>query len=583
MAAEETAEARKLAPGLADDIIAAQDDESWPLRPWILSVWLAFCALMVDLFWDNVSPRSQDSLGGSVAAFFYFGGLATAFALEQRRLVWSLAFGAIAGLVMAGIAWWVIGYNEYGDYWNLSFAAGTFALLISVPLFQTLRDNPPQSPRALPYEKLHFYSWSDVVIGLVALAFVGLSWLLLFLISGLFELIGIDLLKQLTAKSWFGWLFSGASFGAALGILRENARILGTLQKVALIILSILAPFLAAALVIFLLSLPVTGLAGLWEATSDTTPILISCAVAAVILSNAVIRNNAQQASASVLLRVSAIALALTVLPLAVIAAVSTGLRIDQHGLTPERIWALLVVAIGTAYGLAYLMCVLLGRASWAERIRPANVRLSIALCGIALLLAMPFVDFGAMSARDQLARLEAGAVSEEQFDYFALANDFGAEGRAAARLMAKGEGAQAKKAQLALTTKSRYRWREPSVTKQTSDEFLEKLRLIPANQPLSVEAIAVLQRDFTCTNDKCSVIWRNPGHFVFVFQRCDGCALVRSEYQLQNDRWQRFYGRGGDRHKGPIGDDSEIEIRKVTREQIFVDGKPVGDALYPE
>ena len=43
-----------------------------------------------------------------------------------------------------------------------------------------------------------------------------------------------------------------------------------------------------------------------------------------------------------------------------------------------------------------------------------------------------PLVDFGAISTRDQLARLERGRVGPDQFDWAALAFDFGPSGRAA-------------------------------------------------------------------------------------------------------------------------------------------------------
>jgi hypothetical protein len=53
-------------------------------------------------------------------------------------------------------------------------------------------------------------------------------------------------------------------------------------------------------------------------------------------------------------------------------------------------------------------------------------------VCGVALLLATPLVSFNAISTRDQVARLEAGKVSPDKFDWAALAFDFGEPGRRA-------------------------------------------------------------------------------------------------------------------------------------------------------
>ncbi|WOE76438.1 DUF4153 domain-containing protein [Alterisphingorhabdus coralli] len=563
----------------ASSAVADTGDGGWPLRPWLLSLLLGICGLLVHIFWQQDMRAYDDPLPqwrAAGAAFFFFGGLGAAFALEQRRILWSVIFALIAGAIIAAIAWWVSGYWEYGYYWNWSFAAGVAALLISVPLFQTIRDNPEDTPRALPYDRLHFYSWSDVVVGAASMAFLGASWLLLTLISVLFQLINIDFIQELMREDWFGWVFSGLSFGAALGVLRENAGLLGVLQRVALIVLSILAPFLAAALALFLISLLFTGLDELWAATKNTTPILISCAVAAVILANAVIRNSPEEASQSRLLKISAMILALTILPLAVISAVSIGLRIDQHGFTPERFWVLLIVAIASAYGLAYLACVALGRSGWSERLRPANVRLSVALCVIALLLAMPFVDFGAWSARDQLARLESGAVSEEDFDYYALARQFGPTGRAKAEEMAKGEGERAKQAQLALDADNRWEYDDDIKLEQEREIYL-----VQPDRPLPEALREKLLGSQQCKFSACKVIWDGESRVFVVGQQCDGCPVSRRSFALEDGQWRSIHTAYTNSDKvETVTEETKVEIRTIERRQVFVDGKAVGDSF---
>jgi hypothetical protein len=55
----------------------------------------------------------------------------------------------------------------------------------------------------------------------------------------------------------------------------------------------------------------------------------------------------------------------------------------------------------------------------------------------LALLLSTPLANFGAISTRDQLARLASGKVSPEQFDWAALRFDFGPAGRRALERLA--------------------------------------------------------------------------------------------------------------------------------------------------
>jgi len=77
--------------------------------------------------------------------------------------------------------------------------------------------------------------------------------------------------------------------------------------------------------------------------------------------------------------RIAAMVLVLGILPLSLFAAVSMGLRIDQHGLSPERIWALIAIAVAVAYGLAGLVVVVRGRlGGWSGLLRRANLNLAV-------------------------------------------------------------------------------------------------------------------------------------------------------------------------------------------------------------
>jgi hypothetical protein len=114
-------------------------------------------------------------------------------------------------------------------------------------------------------------------------------------------------------------------------------------------------------------------------------------------------------------MRVAALALAIVILPLAAFAAVSLGLRLNQYGLAPERLWGLVAVLVACVWGLGYWVALVRGRkAAWAARLREANFYLAVASCGLALFLALPILDFGTISAGNQLHRLESGKVKPD-------------------------------------------------------------------------------------------------------------------------------------------------------------------------
>ncbi len=425
------------------DISAADEREwlliDWPLRPVILAALFGFAGLCLHSLLDG---QVDVPWRMALAAFIGFGSLAIGLTLSPLKWQTSLIFSAIAGLILAGIAWRVTAAQEtYADeaFWLF---AGLISVGLAVPLFQAgfhkFRWNTS-------YEATHFHVWTDAISVVGAFAFTGLAWALIWLLSSLFELIQIDVLRELLREDAFNMTFFGVAFGAALGTLRNQLKVLGTLQSVVLLVLSLLAVPLAIALVIFLVAVLFSGLDVLWAATQSATPVLLSIATGCFILTNAVIRDDKTNMSGSRIMRGAALVLALGILPLTIFAAISMGTRIAQHGLSPERLWAIIAIAVACTYGVAYAVNAVRGllakdRAGWPDLLRQSNLHLGVAVCVIAFVLALPLFNFGAISARNQIARLNSGVVSEETFDYTALRWDFGEAGRRALKRLAQSD-----------------------------------------------------------------------------------------------------------------------------------------------
>ena len=139
------------------------------------------------------------------------------------------------------------------------------AVAIAAPLFQVARD---EEAWCFPYREVHSHAWMNVVLWFAVWAFVLVTYFLLYLLGSLFDLIGINLLTELLRKNWFWYMVTGASFGGAIGILRDRDRVVVTLQRVVTAVSSVLAPVLAAGLVLFLLATPFKGVGLLWQATT---------------------------------------------------------------------------------------------------------------------------------------------------------------------------------------------------------------------------------------------------------------------------------------------------------------------------
>lgn len=580
------------------------DRGSWPLRAVLLLALGGALGLAIHFLTrgPEVWQWTENPLRLGTAAALAAAGIVFAFSLERLRWAWSAAFAAAAGLVIGFVTYWNGQPESWGagEGWQLTSAL--LAVAIAVPLFQASRD---AGRWRLDYPQVHAHAWTNVVLWFVAWGFVLLVYLLVHLLSELFQLISIHVLRDLLLKDWFGWVLAGASLGAAVGLLRDRDRILGLLQRVATAILSVLAPILAAGLVLFVLALPFTGLEPLWEQTRATTPILLSCVIGAVILINAAIGSGAEEETGSRIVRWAAAALAAVVLPLAIVAAVSTGKRIAQHGFTPDRLWATVFVAITVAGAAAYLFAVIRGRRDWPALLRAFNLRIAVGICLVALFLALPIVSFGAISTRDQLTRLESGRVAPDKFDWAALRFDFGPSGRRAVERLARSSNPVVRdNARAALAAKSRWDARRDI---EAYVEAPRTMRVFPAGTSVPADLReAVLGRPGrpgACTGKgECFLAWQPAEPVaVAVMDRCASgpppegrryaCNLKRIVLTRSGGRWHNpedgplvapvtptaAQEAAAQRRQREALRQGRIEVREVRRRQVFVGGEPVG------
>ena len=454
------------------------------------------------------------------------------------------------------------------------FLSGILAVLIAAPLFQTARD---EGAWRFPYARLHRHAWTDAVIGAASLAFTGITFLLCWLIASLFDVIGIDAIKDLLEKEWFAWMLAGLAFGGAIGILRERDAVVATLQKLAMVVLSVLAPVLAVALAAFLLSLPFTGLKGLWESDIPATPMLLLSGAGAILLANAVIGDGREDRSPKIWLRRAALLLVICVLPLAFFAALSMGQRIGQYGWTPERIWGVIAVGIALGYGAAAWWAVFKGRQDFDDPLRPLQTKLAIGLCGLALFLALPILDFGSISAKSQLARLNSGQVTAEQFDWRAMAFDFGPEGRERLTAIAKSGSADERKlAGQALKAENRYDIDIVEEPKR-AEELDRYLRKVPADLVLPPDLRIIVANNSYCHGHVCVLAQVSPTKMVLTGRYLDG-PIGTLDYTLHNGQWITAPPKD-DAHLYADTDlaTANVEIRTVERKKLFINGKPVG------
>ena len=319
-------------------INAKNEPADWPQRSWALAIAGAVIGLLMHLLSKDGSTKEVWPL--ALSTVLVVAGVAIAFVVERERIIPSAIFAGVAAIIVGFTVYWNGGPEGWSNWEGWRLACAALAVAIAAPLFQAWGDAGMPRPLRLvqlSYPNLHDRAWMNVVLWFACWLFTGIVWLLIFLIGQLFALIGINAIKDLMGQSWFGMALTGGAFGAAAGLMRDRERILMTLQTVVRRVLSVLAPILGVALVLFLASMAVTGLSPLWEATKSTTPIVISAAIVAIILANSAIGDSPEDEAKMSLIRWGTMALGATLLPLGIIAAISTGLRINQYGHKHKR------------------------------------------------------------------------------------------------------------------------------------------------------------------------------------------------------------------------------------------------------
>lgn len=589
--------------------------ERWALRPLLLAGLGVATGLGVHLILgDSLEHRVglSASQAARAMALVLFAAM-IGFTIE-RRLRWaSILFAAVIGVAGGLVMWW----NGAPGGWSASEGWRMMSLLlaaaIAAPLFQAARD---EGRLRAPYAAVHDHAWTNVVLWFAGWAFVAIVWILAWLLASLFQLVKVELLHELLMKSWFVRVLIGLAFGAALGLLREHDAVVRLLQRVVATVLAVLAPVLGIGLAWFLIILPFTGLQALWDATQATTPLLLSCAVGALILANAVIGNRDTEELRNPLIRFSAMLLAAVILPLALLAAVATGLRVGQYGYTPERLWAIVFVFIALLYGGAYLWSLIAGRLAWAQRVRPANLVLAFTLCGLGLLLATPLISFNRISTADQVVRLESGKTTPERFDWRALAFEFGKPGKDALAKLARSNNPAIREKAIAVAS-AKEPYGVPNGRDAARIETLDKrLRVLPAGTALAPELRNAIADSYPCGVNEvnCSLVFLEGGREALLLpESCflppaprptpspspgartpvivdvpSNCSLGEPDrYVLDRGKWVPASSVG---RAPPTAEvkaaraagyrAGQVEIRKVEQRQLFVGGQPIGDAF---
>ncbi len=357
------------------------------------------------------------------------------------------------------------------------------------------------------YPRYFDVAWKHGVQAVLAAAFVGAMWAVLFLGASLFQLIKIDLLAELLRKPWFSIPVSALAVAGALHVTDVQAGLVRGVRTLKLTLLSWLLPLILLIAAGFLTSLLFTGLDPLWETRRATSLVLATVAVLIMLL------NTAYQDGAhpvAHILRYAGAGAAAVLTPLIAIAAYALMLRVSQY--------AAACIIVAACYTAGYAAA-LVKNPLRLQRIEATNVITAMVILAVILALFSPVADPARLAVADQVARLEAGRTSVDQFDFAFLrfrSGRFGVE--ALARLKDFQDGPNA--ARVAEKAAGALAWKYPAeaagrLTVATPASRAERITVaFPGGQSLPD---SFLQQDWARGPDVARLPW-----CLRAFGKCD-------------------------------------------------------------
>jgi hypothetical protein len=388
--------------------------------------------------------------------------------LGNMRLGTLAAWTAVATAVCAGLAMYNIFRDPTGGT-AIQRITPTAILWLSVGagLFIThslIASSDADRKFIASYSRYFDVSWKQGVQLVLAVCFVALFWAMLWLGAELFQLIKIEFLADLIKRRWFWIPVTALAFTYALHITDVRAGLVRGTRTLTLSLLSWLLPIMTLITVAFLLALLFTGLEPLWS-TRRATAILLAAAGALIFLINDAYQDGDLQDTVAGIVRYSGTVAALALVPVVVLAAYALALRVGQYGWTPDRIIALACVAVAGCYALGYALAAV-RRGTWLKSIELTNIATAYIMLVVLLALLSPIADPARVSVADQVARLESGKTSMDQFDFAFLRFLSGRYGeQALERLKTKQDGPDA--VRISQKANEALDWRTPAHAKR--------------------------------------------------------------------------------------------------------------------
>ncbi|EOZ9156899.1 DUF4153 domain-containing protein [Citrobacter freundii] len=363
--------------------------------------------------------------------------LLTVVSFKQRALWYWMALIFVVVLAMSVWLKWQV---EDSDKWRqheVFMFYGWRLLLMAMLALPWIQYSLHVSREQARYPHFYRQLWLNALTLLIVFISNGLFWLVLLLWSEMFKLVGIPFFSTLFFDTdWFGYVAFGLITALAVVLARTQSRLVTAVQKLLTFIATGLLPLVALLALMFILTLPFTGLEAISQRVSAAG--LMSTLTLLLLLLMAIVREPQKEALPYPGALRYLIKCALAVTPIyTLIAGWALWVRIQQYGWTPERLYGVLVVVVLLVWSFGYLASILRRGRNPLELQGPVILGVSLLALGLLVLLSSPVIDAWRISVNSHMGLYHSGKIKPDQVSLYMLDHS-GKPGRAALEALQK-------------------------------------------------------------------------------------------------------------------------------------------------
>lgn len=377
--------------------------------------WIGYPGWLLAISWPTLFLLSYSREHGWRALFLVSGfcGVLMVFALYRG---WQHP-------AFDGFGWYYFAPRYFG------FVSEAFVQSMVVACFIALVHlQPTVWGRDRDYNTMLALSWRNFLIVTLSGALTLGVWLVLLLWGRLFELVGIGFLTELFEEGWFVYPVLGLAFALGVHSFGTATSVIDRVTKILIRLFWLLLPALALATTCFVFTLPFNWWVPVGSfdlARAEPLAVTLGC----LFSLNAVYQTGQRIPYPPLMHRALSVALVLYPV-LAAFAACRVAFRIADYGWSPNRCWALLIIALTGLFSLGYAYAACRRRDDWPSMLPSINRPMSWVVLASLVLAGSPLLDFKAISAWSQFSRVESGEMLAEDVNVDYVRLELGRPGR---------------------------------------------------------------------------------------------------------------------------------------------------------